>query len=204
MRKDEYIELVQELATGGDVTDDQKAKFHPSVVEKYIDAAFQSLVGEYISVSEVDRDFNWLDELCRWYSVDLSIDCDILVGTLPIDLVPLQNYRAVRYFGGDKGMNTPFNPVSAGIATSLFNSMDVSFVDKDPYFTIKGRAVTVANWQGEKAYLFGLPKFSSLEDYDEVIFPKGNEVAMWTVVSQKILQKGQVPSEKYNDSRTDR
>lgn len=204
MTKKQYIELVTELATGGDATDDQTSKYHPAVTEKYIDAAFQSLIGEYVLVSEVDNDFNWLDELCRWYSIDLISDCNILVGSLPIDLVPLQNYRAVRYFGGDKFQNTPFSPVSSGMATSIFNELDVSFVDQTPQYMINGREVNVSNWNGTKAYLLGLPKFSSLDDNDEVIFPKGNEVAMWSVVSQKILQKSQVPSEKYNDSRTDR
>jgi hypothetical protein len=204
MRKDEYIELVQELVSGAAITADQKKSFHPAVIEQYIDMAFKAMCNIYVQESETSRDFAWLDPMCKWYEIALEDNCGIKSGATPQGIVHLDLHRGIRYIGADRGMNQSFAPVSSGHATSIFNDLDVSFVDKSPSYYITGEEINVVNYFEPKCYAFALPKFSSLEHYDEVIFPKGNDRGVWGLITEKIFQNLQVPSEKYNDANPDR
>jgi hypothetical protein len=204
MTKGEYIELIQEKVSGAAITADQKKATHPKVVEAYVDLAITTMCQEFLKEAEVTKEFSWLDDLAKWYDVALVGETLNKHGEIPFGLMNLPEYRAIRYFGGDMFQNSPFNAISAGRATSIFNTLDVGYADTNPDFKISGGKFLVTKFEGEKAYLLAIPRFMSLDDDEEVRFPKGNDTGVFQIVSEKILQNAQFPTERQNDSSPDR
>lgn len=202
--KAQYIELVQELVSGSPITADQKNSFLPPVIERYIEAAIKSIAGDYVRESEQTGDYSWLDPMCKWFDIPVKSNCGIYEGYLPDGLVYLDAHMGIRHVGLDKTFNRPVTPISSGMAGAIFSELDVAYADPVPSYYITGNKVCITGAVLDKCHLFALPTFSSLQNYEEVIFPKGNDTAVFRVISEKILQNAQAPSEKYNDGKPDR
>jgi hypothetical protein len=204
MTKGEYIELIQEKVSGAAITADQKKAIHPKVVEAYVDLAITTICQEYLKESEVTKDFSWLDPMAKWYDVALSGEGHNKMGDVPFGIMNLAEYRAIRYLGGDMFLNTPFNAITAGRATNIFNTLDVGYADLNPDYTISGGRLLITKFNGDKAYLLAVPRFIYLDDSEEVKFPKGNDTQVFQIVSEKVMQGAQFPVERQNDSSPDR
>jgi hypothetical protein len=204
MTKEQYIELVQEFVSGSAITADQKKSFHPAIIEKYVDFAIKEAINIYVRESEVTKDFSWLDRHAKWYDISLKSECGVFEGDIPEGVLLLDSHRGIRYLGGDKTLNSPYSPISSGRASAIFSDLDVAFADPNPSFYITGEKINVVGISVDKCYLFAVTSFTKLEDYEEVVFPKSNDRAVWQLVTEKIMQNAQVPSETYNDGKPDR
>jgi len=90
MTKEEWVYLIIDNLAGSDESHEQKRRFHPQMIEKYLDAAFTALV----AAPEPRGEFagSWkLDALTKVYCVKCECDNKRKKSyiTLPAKVVPL-------------------------------------------------------------------------------------------------------------------
>ncbi len=204
MRKIELVEMVQDWLSGGDAPADVRGKYHPQIIEKYIEAAYNDLIYQVATASmnpkEKQVDWSQLDafaQIFRNITVDDDADRGLKYSVLPFPPVKLPEEVGIRLISPEDDPSNPFAHVDNN-SQSIFATLDVGIIDTVPSYSVE--KVTGNEYRvyydvnigstTEVTMLLILP-FSQFDDYDEVLMPAGKDLSIIDTIVERLREKPQ-------------
>jgi len=201
MNKAQLIELVQINCSGGRVSKDVHGKYHPLVLERYIELAYSSLlVGSY------EKNPKNIDLYQKVYpSVSFTFDKTrgMHYSELPAKLVELPNQAAIVHVGPQKDHNYGFAPVSSG-SGPIFGELEVNLIDDVPEYIVEGTNIYYPNITDDynPVLMKLIPVFSAFGRLDTIYMPKGQDTALFGIVNQLMQSLKITPEDLNNDNNS--
>lgn len=203
MRKIELIEMVLDNLSGGDAVADVRGRYHPQMISKFIEAAYNDLIYQVatsaLNPKEKQVDFFQLDAFAKIHrDIVVSDDADrsLKYSVLPFAPVKLPEELGIRMICPEDDPTNPFAHVDNN-SQAVFAALDVGAVDDVPTWSLEKMAgneyrvyypddvVTT-----EVTMLLILP-FSQYDDYDEVPMPAGKDLSIVDTVVERLREKPQ-------------
>lgn len=221
LKKEQYIEQLRHRLCGGDPTTDTMGRFHPLIVEKEVDAVYESLLQSLFSQNIKGGNYSVLDAYTRTFpskqyptAVPVLYDTyrDEYYSELPKPVIVLNspgdgsgNY-GIRLISLTKGQANAFIPIDNN-ASTVFSGLEVNTVNAIPTYYVEENKVYY-NFTGlnvpEEVLMKIVPTFSFLADDDFVTMPevmtKNGMLTVGDLVFERFM--GEQPEKMTNDNNS--
>jgi hypothetical protein len=201
MQKKQLIHLVIDRLAGGNTNSDLRGIYHPKIVEKQIENAFESLINpdQESIFAEIGLN-NWKMDFCtKGYSLTVYYDAlrDKYYSQLPVGITSINNNSGIRMIYPIKSEKDSFIP-RAQTDNFLMGNLDVENLtdivrytyesNNQVYYSGNKDLLCRIHKQNEYVYAKLAVKFSELEDTDEINIPDGKNEAVFQYVMQAMMQ----------------
>ena len=191
MTKRDVVESIRAMLAGGDITNDPEGRYRYDVVEAALNAVFSTVA---------EQDANASSAMVIGYDVTLDLSSDRYISTLPV--APLVGPKSVKYIEDGSG-NMYFG--RNGVDQSV--TMDIIYKSDKAQYSTFGNEV---KWSkkpvvdvGSTLTAYVIPDVISMDDEDYFCSPKYFDTIYKNVVTF-LMQTGQAPQEKINNTKQDR
>lgn len=186
MKKINLIEMVQDFLAGGDAPPDMVGQYHPEMIKKYLENAYNQVVYQVWMNGKKFSDYSQLDVWSKVYECAVLGTAPSGYAQLPFAPVQLPNNMGIRQVSDHDDEANVFAYIEA-TANVVFNELEVSSYDDTPTFRLEQNNVSTT---GSHVLKFGqLPVTSPISavdvmmivpleemgDYDDVAMPAGME-----------------------------
>jgi len=200
MTKQNLIDLIIHRLAGGDLVPEQIGKFHPGVVEKFVDTIYSAILYSIYRSNDSS-----LDLYTKQYSVAVSTDTVVNRNyiTLPAPVVELPDNKGIRMITAKQDHSFSI-PVVSQQFLAAFNGMDIRFMHEDPFAWSVGNRIYFHNLDADMTslYLTIVVPFSTYADSDVINIPSSKGMDLVDMVFQAMIK---VPEEDVaNDNNTKR
>ena len=204
MKKQNLVDLVVDFLASGQ-PDDMIGQYHPAIVKKYLELAFNQVVYQVWLNCKKFSDYSQLDAWTYTHDdrilISPLIEGDWVSGYVPLPYPPMQlpDNMGIRQVSINRNENIVFAYLDNN-AVAIFNELEVSSIDATPTFRLEMNNSGV----GSDSHLLRLAKiplsvyntYSALDwgvlgiavkmiipldqigDYDDVAIPAGQEDAL--------------------------
>lgn len=200
MTKQQLIDAIIHRLAGGDLVPEQIGKFHPVVVEKYVDSVWASILYQVYRKNDGS-----LDLYTKTYSATVLTDTALALDyvSLPVQVVELPDNNGIRMISAkqDQSWSVPLVPQQY---QSAYANMEISEVHDDPFAFVVGSKIYFKNLDRDvtQMLLSLVIPFSAYDDDDNVYIPSSRGMDLMDMVYRAMLQ---VPEEDMaNDNNTKR
>lgn len=203
MTKRQLIDLVRELLSGGDAPAEIRGKYHPKVVAKYLEMAFDDIIAIVAEEGKKTGDYSLLDKFALPYSQPVSYNSDReqKYCELPVLVMPLPDNSAVRSISPPKDQSTQFAYVAVS-SQPVWGALDVDSIDPVAGYSIENDIVYFDDkfpYGLENVLLKLVPSFGALDWDDKIGVPAGKNEMLFTKVFTLMQQKKANPQDYYDD-----
>lgn len=196
--------MVQDRLSGGDTTADVKGRYHPEMIAKNLEAAYNDLIFQTAAAAldpkEKSVNFSQLDafaQIFRDITVDDDVDRSVKYSVLPFAPVKLPEELGIRLISPEDDPSNPFAHVDNN-SQAIFGSLDVGTIDTVPTYSmekVSGNEYRVyyddnIGSTTEVTMLLILP-FSYYDDFDDLPMPAGQDLAIIDAVVERLVSKPQ-------------
>lgn len=202
--KQNWIDLVRELLSGGDAPAEIRGKYHPRIVEKYLELAYDDIVTEVAKEGQITGDYSLLDMFALPYKVAVQYDSarEQKYIDLPILVMPLPDGAAIRLVSAPKNQGQQFIRIAMN-SQSVWNELEADRVDPKPGFYIENEIMYF-----DENFPYGLTdvllkivaSFGALGKNDRIGVPGGKNEMMFAKVFNIMMQKKANPQDYYDDN----
>lgn len=218
MKKIQLVEMIQDFLTGGDAPSDMQSQYHPEIIKKYLENAFNQAVYQTWLNSKKFSDFSQLDAWSKVYECDVESQSgtDAMV-FLPFAPVQLPNNMGIRQVC-DHDDNTNVFAYLEATANVVFAELEVSTLDETPTFRLEQNNINTS--AGEPSHILRLEQMpvapdailsldimmivplEQMDDYDDIVLPAGMEDIL---VKQTVeFLRNKPPQDTVNDQNANR
>lgn len=206
MTKKEMIDLVIDYLSGGSTPQELKGKFHPKVIEKYIDLGFSSYIRNFFFENKKFTDFSEFDQYTKTYpQVQVYYDKfrDRLYSELPSPLIQLPDNVSIRLIAPPEAEHLAFSYIKN---TSLFihNYLDSFYIDNTPSYFVEGQKVFYDKLSKDVKFVLMklIVPLSSYDEDEEVNMPMGQEGTVLEHIIKFLLGKWNIPEKGTNNNNS--
>lgn len=203
MTKRQLIDLVRELLSGGDAPAEIRGKYHPKVVAKYLEMAFDDIIAVVALEGKQTGDYSLLDKFALPYIQPILYNTsrEQKYCTLPVLVMPLPDNSAVRSISPPKDQSTQFAYIAIS-SQPVWAALDVDAIDPVAGFTIENDTIFFDDkfpYGLENVMLKLVASFGALEWDDKIEVPSGKNEMLFTKVFTLMMQKKANPQDYYDD-----
>ena len=206
MTKKNLIDLIIHKLSGGNTSPDIKSKYHPEIITKYIELAFNSLINTVQNQSIRYKDLGQLDSYVKTYSsVTVSYDDTRkeYYSDLPVNIIGLYMNRGIRYICPIYDQSYHFI-YRKNNSTDIYSELEVSKIDSRPRYYLEGTKVFYDKMTTEIVDNGVLMKLivpiSVLDEDDEIPIPAGQEQYVIDFIMKYLQQM--FPEDVNNDTNS--
>jgi len=203
MKKIELVEMIADYLQGGDAPIEVKGKYHPAILEKWVESVYNELIFQTASGAldpkNDQTDFSQLDTFASMYrDIDVLNDTDrsLKYSVLPFPPVKLPEDLGIRMVCPNDDMENPFAHVD-NTSQPIFAALEVGTVDTVPIFWIEKQSDYTyriyfknSGTVAKVAMLLIVP-LSQYDDFDEVPMPAGKDKLVLDMVIDALMRKPQ-------------
>jgi hypothetical protein len=207
MNKAELIELVKENLSGGDAPAEIRGKYHPRIIEKYLEMAYDDLVATIYQEGEPSGSFAALDSFGKSYKTTLTEDKDRgeLYVELSISVVPLPDNKGIRLVCPYKDQSAAFDYIDNN-SSHVFSRLHNQVVrPKGTYYAELPR-IYISNVDrtliGKDIMVKAIPPFNGLKPEDDAFIPAGKNTMLFNLVYELMVRKNQTPKDDYDNNNS--
>jgi hypothetical protein len=191
MKKNQFIEIVKGILTGGDDSPDLQEKYHEARINLVASMAFNNIIYETFRLRLDEKDLYVRDFTV---DVELNTDYDEYYALLPSPVVQLPRNSGIHKISPLKE-KWSFNPI-VRLAEDIFDELEVNDIDENPSYYLGSDRVVFQffNWKQEhtkKVRMALVLPFESYKDTDEVVIPAGKEDLILQFVTQYMSKQNQ-------------
>lgn len=203
MNKSQLIELVKEKLSGGDAPPAIRGKYHPKVISKFLEMAYDDLVSLLQKEGTQTNDYSALDNFGKSYILPILKDelRNEYYVELPIKVVPIPDNQGIRLVSPKFDQSAAYDYIdnnSNHIWNKLFNGI-VRPVGKYYVETPRVYLQPVNTPEPNSEMLIkAIPPFSNLLPEDDVFIPGGKNTVLFEMV-YGVMRKNQTPKQDYNN-----
>lgn len=202
MRKIELVNLVLDYLAGGDAPDDVRGKYHPEIITKRVEAAYNDLIYEIAIAAKRFSDYSQFDIFTQAHILAVTLDGgDNTIGEadLPFPIIQLPDNMGIREITYTDDEASAFAYLENN-ASTVFKELDVMIVDSRPYFFIEKDDTANNLYKLYMRKLAGSPSeikaklvmpLTEFDDYDRVPLPAGKDLRIVELVIQGLRTKPQ-------------
>jgi hypothetical protein len=205
MTKAQLVELVISNLSGGASSSDLMSKYHPLVIEKYMDLVYQNVVNQVAINSIIFRDWGQLDQYCKTVkNVACTKDTDRneWYSDIPLKVVEVQKNRGIRLISPMKDQKNKFW-YTENATEDVWGELEARSVEDFTSFYREGNRVYYSNFKDDYAtvgLLFKLTcPLSEFDEDDEIGVPGAKAYEFITLVRELVLKS---PQEKNTEDNT--
>ncbi len=207
MTKEQFVKLIESQLANGNVTSALLGKFHPAEIEKFIEMAYNDVVGKSYNQAQRYSDFSQLDnhikpfknvpvlhdeDLCEYYSI------------LPAPIVQIPDNQAIRLICPMRDQSDAF-VYEDNSSTAVFSELEVSALDSSKSYQVEGSQIRYKEGMTDDIAKAGVlmklvVQFGALEDDDEVYMPAGQSTLISQIVVEYMSQRKAGPEKTNNDN----
>lgn len=206
LSKAQYIDLIRDNLASDSA--ELRSRWHPRIVEKYLDIAFDSVLNKNKTVREGLMDEMGMDlwkyaALTKPFYLDFKYDekRKRYYSELPINILSITNNNGIQMICPVEEEQSAFLPTGVN-DLFLFSGLDVGQLSGLIYFTLEGnRRIYYSGdingcWKEVLAKL--VLSFSEFDDNDDIDIPNGlnAEIIQMTLM----FMKGKLPEDIVDDS----
>lgn len=202
--------MVLDTLSGGDAPGDVRGRYHPAIIENFIELAYNDLIYQVaaaaINPKDKSVDFSQLDafaQIFRNITVEDDADRSLKYSVLPFPPVKLPEELGIRMICPEDDPTNPFAHVDNN-SQAVFATLDVGSVDSVPTYSLEkmsGNEYRVyyenSGTTTEVTMLLILP-FIQFDDYDQLPMPAGKDMSIYDAVVERLRQKP--PEDILNDN----
>ena len=194
MKKNQFIEIVKGILTGGDPNPDLQEKYHESRIELVASMAFSNALYEVFRLQLDEKDLYTKD-----FVLDVQYDeqFEEYYSILPTAIMQLPDNSGIHEISPIKGGRS-FEPTNR-LSNNVFQDLEVGKIDQIPtYYPTSGRKIVYQyyDWKNKHikkvraAVVLGLEFYDSTDD---LIIPAGKEDVIMQFVTQTL--SNQLPTD---------
>lgn len=211
MRKIHLIEMVQDFLAGGDAPADVRGQYHPEIITKFVEMAFNNIVFQTYMEGKIHSDYSVLDAWAKNYELPISSN----KVNLPYPPAQLPNNMGIRQVANGIGNNYDPTNVYAFRDTNsqaVFAALEVgnANISEKPWFYLE-----MNNGSGIYSHVLRLGNvplstlgvtvklivpLEQFDDYDHITIPGGKEDMIVKSVIDVMRQKP--PEDFTNDNNS--
>lgn len=199
MTKEQLIELVTTKLSGGNKTPDQMGKYHPLVIEKYIEMAFNQIYYDTFRKNLSDLDIYAI----AYDNVDVLFDSirSVYYSNFPAQLVQLPNNAMIRKVSYQQDQSNEIVPVHDN-SRDVFAGLEVGDVDMTSSYSVTGERIEFIDYieDFDKVLIKAIPTFSELDDTTNIYIPSGKDLDFFNIVAQ--MTEVVKPEDVINDNNS--
>lgn len=207
MRKINLVEMCVDFLAGGDAPADIRGKYHPAMVEKFLEAAYSDWINEIYLESKHFTDFSRLDSFCQVYDVDVTdLGDDKWECELPFAPMQLPDNMGIRQVFYVDDETSAFSYLENN-ADPVFSALEVNLIDTNPEFKVVRednahmlKLKNLADGTTQVSVRMIVP-MEEMDDFDQVPIVAGKELALFDMVAERLSKKPH--PEIINDSNPD-
>lgn len=207
MTKEQFVYLIFDQLGGGNTTSALLGKFHPTEIEKFIELAYNDVVGKANSQATRYSDNSQLDNYIKAYkfvAVVCDTDLNEYYSTLPAPIIQIPDNQAIRLICPMKDQTDAF-VYEDNSSRAIFSELEVNALDSSITYEVEGMQIRYKTGMTKEIADAGvlmklIVYFDSLEDSDEIFIPAGQSAMVFDLVSKMLFQRKQVPEQTNNDS----
>lgn len=191
--KNKLIELAIESLSGGDAPAEMRGKYHPAVIELYLDMAFSDILQE--EFQNAGSDFTIFDSFAKPYKCIVKKDDDReqKYFDLPVTLIPLRpKQAAIRSISLYNGERLAFAPIQ-NASMPMWDELEAMKIDDTCSYSIEGSRVEFfmnAPLTGAEILVKMITPFADLLDNDDVFVPGGKNAMLFQRMYQFMSLRG--------------
>jgi len=207
MNKEQFVKIIQTQLANGNVTSALLGKYHPAEIEKFIEMAYNDVVGKAYSQSQRYSDFSQLDNHIKAYKkVPVHYEQDLCeyYSELPAPIIQIPDNQSIRLISPmlDQGYAFVFEDNSS---TAVFNELEVNALDSSAAYQVEGSQIRYKSGMTDDMAKAGMlmklvVQFGALEDEDTVYMPSGMSTLITSTVVEFLTQRKSGPEQTNNDS----
>jgi len=213
IKKDQYIEQVRRRLCGGEPVGDLASRYHPLIVEKEIDSAYESLLQSVFGQNIKGGNFAILDPYTKPFTVEIQYDSgrEEYYSLLPKPVIVLNSPLnggnfGIRIISPIKDQTVQFVPIDNN-ADVVYGVLEVGIISGIPTYYVEGNSVRynfrAKNYvEGDKVLMKIIPTFSSLGRDEYVTMPEYMTKSGMLSVSDLVYQRlvGMPPEKMTNNN----
>lgn len=204
MTKQNLIDLVRELLSGGDAPAEIRGKYHPRVVSLYLEMAYDDVISVTADEGAKVKDFSILDEFATPYTVPVLTDTsrERKYCTLPALVMPLPGNAAMRSVSPPLDETTQFVNVSM-TSQPVWAVLEADYVSPKSGYWLEGERMYFDDmfpYGLEEVLMKIVSSFGDLQKTDRVPIPAGKNTLIFQRVFELMQQKKQNPQDYYGDN----
>jgi hypothetical protein len=186
MKKINLIEMVQDFLTGGDAPTDMESQYHPEIIKKYLENAYNQVVYQVWMNGKKFSDYSQLDVWSKVYECTIIGNAPEGYALLPFAPVQLPNNMGIRQVCSHDDNTNVFAYIEA-TANVVFAELEVSTLDDTPTFRLEQNNVTTTgshilrfeqlpiNNPIDTIDVMMIVPLEEMGDYDDIAMPAGME-----------------------------
>lgn len=208
--KGQFTEQVIHRLCGGDPSAEQLNRFHPNIVDKEIDMAYESILNGLFHNNVRGADFSLFDAYTKTYIsprdfvLEFDDDRQEYFFTLPVPPIVINpGNLGIRMICPREDQSDQFAPIDNN-ALVVFNELEVGSISETSTYYMEGQKAYL-NFLGgytSKMLIKMVPTYSYLEDDDMISIPemmtKSGMITVEDMVVQRLL--GMPPTDLRNDN----
>lgn len=219
MKKIHLIDAIVDHLTGGDATADTQGQFHPQIIKKRVEFAFNQLLFQVWLNSKKFSDYSQLDAWSKTYEIQvLGQSGTKAYAFLPYPPMQLPNNMGIRQICNHADTAVVFAYLEA-TANVVFAELEVNTVDDTPTFRLEQNNRSTG--PGEESHILHIEKLpiapdaiesldimmivplEKMDDFDDIAIPA--EMGDEGLVNKLIeLIRTKPPQDTINDQNFDR
>lgn len=195
MTKGQLVELIISDVAGGAIPSDLDSRYHPLVIEKYIDLVYSGILNQVSMNSIIYRDWGQLDQYCKAYkNVSCSKDYDRMewYSELPAKIIELTKNRGIRLISPMQNQADKFK-YRDNSSEDVWSALESQNVVGYTNFYREGGRVFYGNFKEDYAtegLLFKLlVPMSEFDDDDEIGLPAAKSLEFVGMVRDMLLRR---------------
>jgi hypothetical protein len=207
MTKEQFVKIIQTQLANGNVTSALMGKYHPAEIEKFIEMAYNDVVGKAYGQSQRYSDFSQLDNHIKAYkNVPVTYDKDLCeyYSILPAPIIQIPDNQSIRLISPmlDQGYAFVYEDNSS---TAVFNELEVNALDDSGSYQVEASQIRYKSGMTDDMAKAGMlmklvVQFDALDDDDEVYMPAGQSTLISQIVVEYLSQRKAGPEQTNNDS----
>lgn len=207
MKKIEIIDVLKHNLAGGDCPQELIGKYHPEILSKHIEMAWNYLI-KTVAYREAEQLDDWglLDAFTKTY-VPVEVKFDEVrnerYSNLPVSIVDLPRNRGIRFISDIHNQSNQYL-YRDNNSVDIYSNLDVSKVIPTPRYYREGDKVFYSGLSSLIPNVLQklIPNFSSLDDDDEVPIPSAYNKLIFDLVYQQMMNLRPEKLSNDNNSNT--
>lgn len=203
MTREQFTSLIIDYLAGGICPADLRGRYHPQIIDKYVEMAYGDILYGVNANAVNFRDFGQLDSYTKAYKnvqVAHDSDRDEFYSILPATTVELPKNRGIRLISPMQDQKSKFW-YSENNTADVFEELEVGTIVNKTRYYVEGNKVYYRNYdENITDLLFKLVvPFSEFDDDEEVPIPAQQSTQVFNMIVTLLRQK---PPEKQTNDNT--
>jgi hypothetical protein len=207
MKKSQWIDLLIDNLAGGDCPDELQGRYHPKVIEKHLELAFDTLLNRNATQKERMQDElgmdSWkYDSMTKTYFQPILHDerRDRYYSELPVNVIDILNNSGIRMISPAKEELSAFIPRRLN-DSFIMGDLETSCQNGLIFYTLEGKNLYYSgdidcNWKEVMMKL--AVRFDDMDMDDDITIPDGRSGEVFDLVWGFMRRKS--PEDIVNDS----